>query len=564
MQQLIECVPNFSEGRNLDIIRQITDAIESVEGIRLLDVDPGKATNRTVVTFVGPPEQVCEAAYRAIVKANELIDMQQHKGEHPRFGAVDVCPLVPVAHITMEETAAWARKLAQRVGETLQYPIYLYESAATSDDRRNLSKVRAGEYEGLPAKLADAHWKPDFGPAAFVPKTGATAIGARDFLIAVNFNLNTTSTRRANAVAFDVREAGRVLRKGDPVTGEIVLDENSEPIRIPGKLKACKAIGWFIEEYGVAQISMNITNIGITPLHKAFEAVEESARARGMRVTGTELVGLVPLRMLTEAGKYFLEKQERSVGVSEAELIKIAVRSMGLDDLKQFEPEKKVIEYMLRTSGTNRLASMSLQAFAWETASEAPAPGGGSISAYVGTLGIALGAMVANLSAHKRGWDDRWAYFSGFAEEAQHLTSTMLHLVDEDTRAFDAIMQAFALPKETAEEREIRKRNIQAATKYATEVPLSLMRTASKAYPLLLAMAKHGNPNSVSDAGVGALCITTAIGGALLNVQINAGGYHDKAWVESTLSEAEHLYTEAKKYQQEIWDQVQQVMRSTD
>lgn len=564
MLPLIECVPNFSEGRNLDIIHQITDAIESVDGIRLLDVDPGKATNRTVVTFVGPPEQVIEAAYRSIVKANELIDMQQHKGEHPRFGAVDVCPLVPVANISMEETAEWARKLAKRVGETLHYPIYLYENAASSDERRNLSRVRAGEYEGLPSKLADANWMPDFGPATFVPRTGATAIGARDFLIAVNFNLNTTSTRRANAVAFDVREAGRVLREGDPVAGEIMVDEHNEPIRVPGKLKACKAIGWYIEEYGIAQISMNITNIGVTPLHIAFEAVEESARSRGLRVTGTELVGLVPLRMLTEAGRYFLAKQERSSGVSEAELIKIAIKSMGLDDLKPFEPEKKIIEYMLRSPTSDRLVSMSLRSFAMETASESPAPGGGSISAYVGTLGVALGAMVANLSAHKRGWDDRWAFFSDQAEQAQQLINTMMHLVDEDTHAFDAIIQAFGLPKDTPEEKEHRKHTIQAATKYATEVPLLLMRTASKAFPLLLEMAKKGNPNSVSDAGVGALCVTTAIGGALLNVQINAGGYHDKAGVQATLQEAESLYAQARLRQQEIWDEVQRVMQSPD
>lgn len=563
MQRLMECVPNFSEGRDPAIIKQITDEISTVEGILLLDVDPGKATNRTVVTFVGDPDAVLEAAFQGIAKAVSLIDMSRHKGEHPRFGAADVVPFIPVSGVTMEEAAAYARRLAERVGKELNYPVYLYEQAASSPERVNLAQVRAGEYEGLPKKLQDKDWKPDFGPSTFVPRTGATAIGARDFLLAVNFNLNTTSTRRANAIAFDVREAGRVKRKGDQVTGEIELDEQGQEVRIPGKLKAAKAIGWYIEEYGIAQISMNLTNIGVTSLHTAFDAVAESALERGLRVTGTEVVGLLPLRVLLESGKHYLRKQQRSVGIPEAELIKIAVKSMGLDDLKPFEPEKKIIEYSVKKALQKPgLISMSLQAFADETLSESPAPGGGSISAYVAALGVALGGMVANLSAHKRGWDDRWAYFSEVAESAQQLKEQLMFLVDEDTKAFNRIMEAFGLPKNSPEEKAARSKAIQEATRAAIEVPFKVMKTAFAAFELLQQMANEGNPNSVSDAGVGALCVRAAIQGAWLNVQINANGFHDKAWLEPLMEEGRHLAGQSDLLEQQIMARVVAVMKA--
>ncbi|SFC76170.1 glutamate formiminotransferase / formiminotetrahydrofolate cyclodeaminase [Flexibacter flexilis DSM 6793] len=535
MIQLIECVPNFSEGRNLAIIKQITDVIESVEGIKLLDVDPGAATNRTVVTFVGQPQPVMEAAFRAMQKAKELIDMSKHKGEHPRFGATDVCPFVPVSNITLEETAAYARQLAERVGRELEYPVYLYESAASRPERKNLATVRAGEYEGLAKKLEDPNWMPDFGGNTFRPTVGATAIGARDFLIAVNFNLNTTSTRRANSVAFDVREAGRLVKQTNPATGQ------TEEVRVAGSLKACKAIGWYIAEYGVAQVSMNLTDIGITPIHVAFDEVNKSATARGLRVTGTEIVGLLPLKALTEAGKYFLRKQERSVGVSEKELIKIAVKSMGLDELRPFEPEKKIIEYILKDANSSPLINMNLEAFADETASESPAPGGGSIAAYCGALGVSLGTMVANLSSHKRGWDERWEEFSDWAEKGEKLKKQLLYCVDEDTRAFNRIMDAFGLPKSSDAEKQARKAAIQAATRNAIEVPFKVMELSFESMEMLKAMAETGNPNSVSDAGVGALCARTAVWGAWLNVKINAASYDDEVFKSDILAKAKML-----------------------
>lgn len=553
MRQLIECVPNFSEGRDMGIIRQITAEIEGVEGVRLLDVDPGQATNRTVVTFVGEPEPVIEAAFRAIRKAAEIIDMRKHKGAHPRFGATDVCPLVPVANITMEETVEYARKLGERVGRELGIPVYCYENAAFTPERRNLAIVRAGEYEGLPEKLSKPEWKPDFGPAEFNATAGATAIGARDFLIAVNFNLNTTSTRRANAVAFDVREKGRPLREGNPVTGKIKKDENGNEIWIPGTLKGTKAIGWFIDEYGIAQVSMNITNISQTPLHIAFEEVSEKARQRGLRVTGTEIVGLVPARAILDAGRYFLRKQQRSLGVPDSELIKIAVKSMGLDDLKPFKPEEKIIEYMLAAEQKQKLlVDLTAKGFAYETASESPAPGGGSISAYVGALAAALGTMVANLSAHKPGWDEQWEFFSDWAEKGHRLMEELLHLVDEDTRAFNKIMDAFGLPKSTEEEKATRKKAIQEATLYATLTPLRTMEKSLEAFEIIRAMAEQGNPNSVSDAGVGALCARTAVMGAFLNVKINAAGLDDKAQAQELIARGTEIEQKAILAEKEI------------
>ncbi len=546
MKKLIECVPNFSEGRDMNIIKQITDEIESVDGVKLLDVDPGEATNRTVVTFVGDPESVIEAAFRAIKKAPQLIDMSKQKGEHPRMGATDVCPLVPVAGITMEETVEYARKLAQRVGDELGISVFCYEYAAFNEERKNLANIRAGEYEGMAKKLKNPHWKPDFGLAELNTRAGVTAIGARDFLVAFNVNLNTTSTRRANAVAFDVRERGRVQREGDPVTGKIVKDEKGEKVWIPGTLKSVKAIGWFIDEYGIAQISMNLTNIRITPVHIAFDEVCKKAEARGIRVTGSELVGLIPLQAMLDAGKYFLKKQDRSGGVSEKELIRIAALSMGLDDLKPFKPEEKIIEYMIEDDqGQSRLVDMPLNDFADETASESPAPGGGSISAYVGALGISLGTMVANLSAHKRGWDDRWEEFSGWAEKGQKIKDELIHLVDEDTSAFNKIMDAFGLPKSSDEEKKKRKHAIEEASKYAMEVPFKVMQLAFNSMEVIEAMAGTGNPNSVSDAGVGALCARSAIMGAYLNVKINASGVEDKDFVRKLISEGLELEREA-------------------
>ena len=556
MKQLIECVPNFSEGRDMAVIKTITDEIEKVAGVRLLDVDPGAATNRTVVTFVGTPDEVVEAAFRAIAKAAAVIDMSRHHGEHPRFGGTDVCPLVPIAGISMEETARYAHKLAERVGNELGIPVYCYESAAKSPERRNLANCRAGEYEGLPKKLEDPHWKPDYGPAVFNPHTGAIAIGARDFLVAYNVNLNTTSTRRANAVAFDIREKGRPVRDGNPITGKIKKDEKGNEVWIPGALKACKAIGWFIEEYGIAQVSINLTNISITSVHEAFEVASQKAQERGLRVTGSELVGLIPKKAMIEAGKYFLRKQQRSVGVSEEEIIKIAVKSLGLDDLKPFNPKEKIIEYLLDDPKDRVLVSMTAEGFASETASESPAPGGGSVSAYVAALGVSLGTMVANLSSHKAGWDDRWEEFSSWAEKGQQLKDELLFLVDEDTRAFNRIMDAFGLPKGTEEEKAKRTTAIQDATRYAIEVPFRTMQKAFEAFGIVRAMVATGNPNSVTDAGVGALCIRAAVIGAYLNVRVNAGGFHDKAFLEKVLPEAEELVRAARDAEEQILQEV--------
>ncbi|MBB6112820.1 glutamate formiminotransferase / formiminotetrahydrofolate cyclodeaminase [Mucilaginibacter lappiensis] len=540
-QKLIECVPNFSEGVNLDIIKQITNEVESVEGVRLLNVDPGKATNRTVVTFVGEPEKVIQAAFLAIKKAGELIDMSKQKGEHPRMGATDVCPLIPISNISMEETAEYARQLAKRVGEELQIPVYLYEQAQPNKNRSNLSVIRAGEYEGFFKKIKQPEWAPDFGPAENDVRRGATVIGARDFLVAYNVNLNTTSTRRANAIAFDVREAGRTVN-----------DENGKPKNIPGSLKSVKGIGWYIEEYGIAQISMNLTNIEITPVHKAFDEVCDKANARGIRVTGSELVGLIPLKAMLDAGKYFLQKQQRSVGVSEKELIRIAIKSMGLDELGPFIPEERIIEYLLKDKAASKLVSMSLVEFADETASESPAPGGGSISAYVGSLGASLAGMVANLSSHKKGWDDRWEEFSNWAEKAQVYKDELIRLVDLDTTAFNRIMESFGLPKSTPEEKVSRDKAIQDATKYAIEVPFKVMQLALNSMEVIKAMVEIGNPNSVTDAGVAALCARTAVLGAFMNVKINASGYKDKDFVTDIIAKGNDIEHKAIAQEAEV------------
>lgn len=541
-KQIIECVPNFSEGRDGAVIQAITAEIEGVEGVSLLNVDPGKATNRTVVTFVGTPEAVVEAAYRAIKKAAECIDMSKHSGEHPRMGATDVCPLVPIANISMEETAAWAKVLGERVGRDLAIPVYLYEAAATRPERQNLATIRAGEYEGLPAKLQDPAWQPDFGPAAFNARAGATVIGARDFLVAYNVNLNTTSVRRANSVAFDVREQGRVVTDAQ---GKTVVGPDGQPQRQPGMCRAVKGIGWFIEEYGIAQVSMNLTDINVSPLHKVFEACCQSADKHGLRVTGSELVGLVPKQVLLDCGRYFLQKQRRSTGISEAEIIKIAVKTLGLDELSPFDPQKRVIEYVMAAEPAP-LSQMSLSAFADETASESPAPGGGSIAAYVGALGAALATMVANLSSHKRGWDDKWAFFSDWAEKGQALKTALLQKVDEDTAAFNAIMSAMQLPKGSDSEKQARKAALDAATRLAIEVPLNTMRLAVQSFEVIRAMAEMGNPNSVSDAGVGALCARAAVRGAHLNVKINTSGFADTAYVAAILEEAAALAAAAE------------------
>jgi len=551
-QALIECVPNFSEGRDPAVIRQITDEIEKVEGAKLLDVDPGKATNRSVVTFVGSPEAVVEAAFQAIKKASELIDMSKHEGEHPRMGATDVCPLVPISNISMEETAEWAHKLAQRAGEELGIPIYMYENAATKEAWRNLAAVRSGEYEALPDKLGTDDWKPDYGPNAFNAQSGATAVGARDFLIAYNINLNTTSTRRANSVAFDVREKGRVKREGGKVSGDVLKDETGEPLREPGTCKAVKGIGWYIEEYGIAQISMNLTDIRETPLHVAFEECRKSANRRGLRVTGSELVGLVPLKVMLDAGRYFLKQQRRSLGVSEAEIIKIAVKSLGLDELGPFDPQQKIIEYQLAADQPTPLLDMPLRRFSDETASESVAPGGGSVSAYVGALGASLATMVANLSSHRRVWDERWEEFSVWAEKGQRLKDALLDLVDEDTRSFNAIIDAVRLPKGSEEERATRHQALQEATKYATEVPFRTMELALESFEVCKAMAERGNPNSASDAGVGALCARAALRGAHLNVRTNAGDIEDKDWVNAKLKAAAQMEQRAEKLEQEV------------
>jgi glutamate formiminotransferase/formiminotetrahydrofolate cyclodeaminase len=562
MPQLIECVPNFSEGRDPDVIQAITAAMASAEGVTLLDVDPGKATHRTVVTIVGDADAVVEGAFRGIARAAELIDMRQHQGEHPRFGATDVCPFIPVADATMEDCIACARRLGERVGSELGIPVYLYERAASAPHRRNLASVRAGEYEGIPEKITQERWAPDFGPATFNARSGNIAIGARDFLVAFNVNLNTTSVRRANSVAFDVREAGRVKREGDPVTGPVVTDADGKPLREPGACKAVKGIGWYIEEYGIAQISMNLTDLSVTPVHVAFDACVDSAHRRGLRVTGSELVGLMPLKALLDAGRYFLEKQQRSVGVSERELIHIAVKSMGLDELAPFDPREKIIEYKIADASANPLVAMDLRAFADETASESPAPGGGSIAAYAGALGAALGTMVANLSSHKRGWDDRWAEFSEWAAKGQAIKDELLALVDEDTRAFNAIMDAFRLPKGTDAEKAARSAAIQAATRYAIETPFRVMRRSLDAMPLLQAMAESGNPNSVTDAAVGALCVRSAVMGAYLNVKINAAGLKDRAFVDGTLAEGERMVAEAQRLETDILATAERVMAS--
>jgi len=552
MKQIIECVPNFSEGRNENIIKQITDEIEKVEGVKLLDVDPGNATNRTVVTLVGTPDEVCEAAFQAIKKAQELIDMSKHHGAHPRFGATDVCPLVPVSNITMDEVIEYAHKLGKRIGEELGIPIYLYESAALTEKRRNLANCRSGEYEGIAKRITTPEWKPDFGPAKFNAKSGATAVGARNFLVAYNFNLNTTSTRRANAIAYDVRERGRPKREDGKVTGKIIKDEKGNTVMIPGTLKHTKAIGWFIDEYGVAQISMNLTNIDETPIHVAYDEVCNKAMERGIRVTGSELVGVVPLKAMLEAGKYYLKKQNRSLGISDKEIIKIAVKSLGLDELYPFEPDKKIIEYMLEDNSKKKLIDMTLTNFTHETASESPAPGGGSISAYMGSMGSALGTMVANLSSHKRGWDERWEEFSKWAEKGKYYHDELLKMVDEDTNAFNKIMDAFGLPKKSEEEKIERKKAIQDATKYAIEAPFKVMMLCFESMEVMKAMAEFGNPNSVTDAGVGALAAAAGVRGAFLNVKINASGLEDKNYVDDIITKAEEIEKKAIAFEIDI------------
>ena len=557
-KRIIECVPNFSEGRNAEVIKQITDVIEASKGVKLLDVDPGEATNRTVVTFVGEPEAVCDTAVAAIKRATELIDMRQHKGAHPRMGACDVCPLIPVSGITLEECAELARALAKRIAEEVNVPTYCYEAAAFTPERRNLAVCRAGEYEALPEKMMDEKRKPDFGARPYdegVARTGATAVGARDFLVAVNYNLNTTSTRRANAIAFDVREKGRPMREGNPITGKIIKDEKGNPVMKPGTLKACKAIGWFIEEYGIAQVSMNMTNLSITPLHVAFDEVCRAADARGVRVTGAEIVGLVPKSTLVDAGRHFLRKQNRSTGLPERELVRIAIESMGLSNLKEFKPEEKVVEYILEAEeqkGVKKLVDMTCTGFAEETASESPAPGGGSISAYMGALAAALGTMVANLSSHKAGWDDRWEYFSNWADNGMAVMNELLYLVDEDTAAFNKIMDVFGMPKGTDEEKAARAEAMEVATLYATQVPLRTMKAAYKAFDVVRAMAEEGNPNSVSDAGVGALAARSAVMGACLNVKINAAGLKDRAVADALVAEAEEIQRLAQQAEAEI------------
>ena len=554
-QKIIECVPNISEGRDQTKIMTIANVVKSVEGVKLLDVDPGKATNRTVITFVGEPEKVIDAAFLLIKKAAELIDMSKQTGEHPRFGATDVCPLIPIANISMEETTTYAHKLGKRVGEELGISGYYYENAATKEDRKNLATVRSGEYEGLEKKISDPNWKPDFGPTTYNDKTkttGVTAISARDFLIAYNINLNSTSTRRANAIAFDIREAGRIKREGNPITGKKILDSNGNPVRIPGKLKAVKGIGWYIEEYGIAQISYNLTNISITSMHVAFDETVKAATKRGIRVTGSELVGLVPLKAMLAAADYFLTKQQRSLGISETEKIKIAVKSLGLDDLKPFNPQERIIEYVMNTEHDKKLIDLSVKEFAEETASESMAPGGGSIAAYVGSLGVSLGTMVANLSAHKPGWDDRWEFYSQWAEKGQQYKNELLFLVDEDTRSFNKIIEGFRMPKSNEMEVKLRKEAIENATKYATSIPFKVMETALKSMEVMMTMAKEGLQNSLSDAGVGILCARTAVIGAYFNVRINAKDIKDKSFADNILKDAEHIYQKAMSLEQEM------------
>ncbi|MDE5940499.1 MAG: glutamate formimidoyltransferase [Muribaculaceae bacterium] len=563
MKRIIECVPNFSEGRDINVINRIVDAIKEVEGVKVLDVDPGEATNRTVVTFVGEPEAVVEAAFRGVRQAAELIDMRKHSGAHPRIGATDVLPLIPVAGVTLEECAGMARVLAKRIADELEVPTYCYEAAAFCKERKNLAVCRKGEYEALAERADKDGEAPDFGRRVFdekMARSGATVVGARDFLIAVNFNLNTTSTRRANAIAFDVREKGRPMRQGPLVTDKPVVDENGKPVMIPGTLKGTKAIGWFIDEYGIAQVSMNITDINATPLHKAFDEVCRAAGERGVRVTGTEIVGLVPRKTLLDAGKYFLKKQQRSTGVSDEEIVTMAVRTMGLDELKPFVAEEKVIEDLIASKHDKKLIDLTCKGFAEETASESPAPGGGSISAYMGSLAAALGTMVANLSAHKPGWDERWEEFSDYAEDGQRHLKELLALVDEDTEAFNRIMDAFKLPKATPEEKAQRSEAIQAATLYATEVPLRTMKAAAAVMPLVKAMAEKGNPNSVSDAGVGALAARSAVLGAWLNVRINAAGLKDRVKADEILNEAAGIAAKAQDDEKAVLAIVDRVM----
>jgi glutamate formiminotransferase/formiminotetrahydrofolate cyclodeaminase len=558
-KQLIECVPNISEGRDEQKIKEIAQVVNTVEGVKLLDIDPGKATNRTVITFVGEPEPVIEAAFRLVKKAAELIDMSKHQGEHPRFGATDVCPLVPIANITMDEVVKYAHKLGKRIGDELGIPGYFYEYAATEPKRKNLANCREGQYEGLPKKLVNPEWKPDFGPAEFnetVKKTGAIAVSARNFLVAYNVNLNTTSTRKANAIAFDIREAGRVKTDNGKPWGKPVLDANGEPIRIPGKLKAVKGIGWYIEEYGIAQISYNLTDISVTPVHIAFDETCKAAEERGLRVTGSELVGLIPKQAMLDAADYFLRKQERSLGISEEEKMKIAVKSLGLDDLKPFNPKEKVIEYMLEDDKNRPLINMTLKDFANETASESPAPGGGSISAYVGALGVSLGTMVANLSSHKRGWDDRWEEFSDWAVKGQQYKDQLLALVDEDTNAFNKIMDAFKMPKSTEEEKQKRAQAIEEATKYAIEVPFRVMETAYKSIEVMEAMIDFGMQTSLSDSAVGVLCAKTAVMGAFLNVKINAKDLKDRAFAEKMIARGNEIQQKTIELEQKLLQKV--------
>jgi len=557
-QQLIECVPNFSEGRDLTIIKQITNEIESVDGVKLLDVDPGAATNRTVVTFVGTPEAVMEAAYKAIVKAGEIIDMSKHKGEHARMGATDVCPLIPVANISMEETSQWAVKLAKRVGETTHIPTYLYGASQPNTKRNVLSIIRTGEYEGFFEKIKRPEWKPDFGPATYSARSGATVIGARDFLIAYNINLNTTSTRIANRIAFDVRETGRVVREGNPFTGKIKTDEHGEPVRIPGTCKAVQAVGWYIDEYKVAQVSANLTNFNITPIHTFFDAVQDSCIERGVRITGSELVGLIPLKAMLDAGRHFLKKQERSLGVDDAELIHIAVKSLGLDELGPFDPQKKIIEYQLQSLEDEKLIQLTAKGLANETASESMAPGGGSISAYVGALGVSLATMVANLSANKPGWEEKLNFFSDWASKGQEIKNEMLFLVDEDTRSFNAIIDAIRLPKESDEEKKFRLDSIENASQYAAEVPFKVMQTSARTIDIIKAMIENGNKASITDAGVGALCCITAIEGAYMNIRVNTKDLSDTNFAKTLNQKAYTVLQESKGELQALVEAVHQ------
>jgi len=566
MKRIIECVPNFSEGNNIAIINQITQSIQSVEGVKLIDVDAGKATNRTVVTFVGSPEEVCEAAFRAVKMASGLIDMRKHKGEHPRFGATDVLPLVPVAGVSMEETVEYAKKLGKRIGDELGIPVYCYEFAAREEKRRNLANCRAGEYEGLPKKLTDPAWKPDFGPAEFnqlVSKTGATAVSARNFLIAYNVNLNTTSTRLANSIAFDIREKGRVKREGGIITGKAMKDEKGNTLYEPGMLKGVKGIGWFIEEYGITQLSFNITDITVTSIHQVFEAACQRAEVRGVRVTGSELIGVVPLKAMLDAGKYFLHKQKRSSGISDEEILKVAVKSMGLDDLDSFDPKKKIIEFLIEDQNQRKLIQLSIKKFVQETASESPAPGGGSVSACLGAMGAALGTMVANLSAHKKGWDDRWEEFSNWADKGKTYLDQLTQLIDEDTNAFNSILDAYKLPKESEEEKIYRSEAIQRATRIAIEVPMKVMQLSFQSMDVMKAMAESGNPNSVSDAGVGALAARSAVFGAGLNVKINAGSCTDKKYILEVLRNVKAIEEKTGKLESEILEIVNRKINSS-